>query len=259
MSRNFELLQLAGCEQKYFSAAEQRTKTESANGTVGNRRRANEGLNLVGSLGTSRDEVAKLVERVFLAPKLKAPRVVVFSGVERSSGSGWVCARASRILAKQAIERVCAVDTNFHAPCLHQYFREQNLGGLADAIYHSRPAMNFAKQLAGSNLWLLAAGNKSSNGADLSSGAMFETRLRELRSEFGYVLVDAPPVNGSAEAINSCQMADGIILVMDSSGTPRGAALKARNIVGSTSVPLLGVVLNHRPDSLPGILSRILK
>lgn len=259
MSRNFELLQYAGWGPKYLSIPEQKVKSDSDNGNGANQRRANESPNIAGWPGTLHDEVTKLVHRVFLAQKSKAPRVVVFSGMGRSSGSSWVCARSSKILARHVSERVCTVDANFHAPILHQHFREQNLAGLADAIHHSRPAMNFAKRLNGSNLWLLAAGNKPTDGTALSIGSMLETNLTEMRSEFGYVLIDSPPINGRADAINFRQIADGIILVMDSSGTSRTAALKARHSVDSSSVPLLGVVLNQRSDSIPDILSKILK
>src|SRR5580700_7234976 len=51
-----------------------------------------------GLADTARWELVKLVQRLFCAPDLKAPRLVVLSGLEAKNQSGWVAACASEIL-----------------------------------------------------------------------------------------------------------------------------------------------------------------
>jgi Mrp family chromosome partitioning ATPase len=247
MSRNFEVLQKAGWKQGHFEKQDY-----ASNVDVGPKRYAPKAE-------VVRDEAAKLVERVFLNPGLRAPRMVVFSGVNQGAGSSWVCARASKILAAQVNERVCAVDANIQTPTLHRDVGEGNFSGWADALRESRSMVALASQVKGSNLWLLPAGKPGPVSRDLRAANRFGTSIAELRAEFGYVLVDSAPVTAEYYAAEFGQEADGMILVMESSGTSPHAALRAKQDVEARGIPLLGIILNQSSDPLPTFLRRLLK
>ena len=55
------------------------------------------------------------------------------------------------------------------------------------------------------------------------------------------------------------QEADGMILVMESSGTSPQVALKAKHDVEARGIPLLGIILNQSSDPLPNFLRRLLR
>src|ERR1700685_321322 len=84
--------------------------------------------------GMARDEVTKLVHRLFLLAGNEAPRRVVFTGAEAGNGGTWMCAHTGEILASQVDRSVCVVDCNFRSPSLHEEFRVQNHHGLSDAL-----------------------------------------------------------------------------------------------------------------------------
>jgi Mrp family chromosome partitioning ATPase len=247
MSRNFEVLQKAGWKQGHFEKQDY-----ASNVDLGPKRYAPKAE-------VVRDEAAKLVERVFLNPGLRAPRMVVFSGVNQGAGSSWVCARASKILAAQVNERVCAVEANIQTPTLHRHVGEGNFAGWADALRESRSMVGLASQVKSSNLWLLPAGKPGPVSRDLRAANRFGTSIAELRAEFGYVLVDSAPVTAEHYAAEFGQEADGMILVMESSGTSPHVALKAKQDVEARGIPLLGIILNQSSDPLPTFLRRLLK
>jgi Mrp family chromosome partitioning ATPase len=85
------------------------------------------------------------------------------------------------------------------------------------------------------------------------------TSVAELRAEFGYVLVDSAPVTTEHYAAEFGQEADGMILVMESSGTSPDVALKAKQDVEARGTPLIGIILNQSSDPLPTFLRRLLK
>src|ERR1700693_648954 len=72
--------------------------------------------------GMAREEVTKLVHRLFLVGGEQGPRHVVFTGTELGNGCSWMCAHAAEILASQVGGSVCIVDGNLSSPSLHEQF-----------------------------------------------------------------------------------------------------------------------------------------
>ena len=253
MSRNFEVLQKVGWRQGNFDRQDHFQRQDHApHVDVETKRHA-------AKTEVVRDEAAQLVERVFLNPGLRAPRMVLFSGMNRDAGSSWVCARASKILAAQVNERVCAVDAHLQTPTLHCHLGGGNFAGWADGLRESRSLITLASQVKGSNLWLLPAGKPGPISHDLKATNRLGTGVAELRAQFGYVLVDSPPVSADSYVAEFGQEADGMILVMESSGTSPDVALKAKQDVEARGIPLLGVILNQSIDPVPNFLRRLLR
>src|SRR6202023_4088200 len=105
-----------------------------------------------------RDELLKLVQRVFFAPGENGSRLVVVSGTESGNGCSWICARMAEILRSQISGTVCVVDANLRSPGVNREFGVKNHYGLADALEVSQPVRGFVTQLSRSNLWLLSCG-----------------------------------------------------------------------------------------------------
>jgi capsular exopolysaccharide synthesis family protein len=201
-------------------------------------------------------EGIKLVQRLFLLPGAEAPRMVVFCAVETGDGSSWICVRAGDTLASQVKASVCVVDANFHAPFLHEYFRRDNSKGLADAILEPGPIRNYAHQLDGGNLWLITCGSRPTDPHTLLNSDRLQPRLAELKAEFDYVLIDAPPMNLYTDAALLGRLADGVVLVVQANSTYRQVARKAKESLDSAKVRLLGTVLNKRTFPVPESLYR---
>jgi Mrp family chromosome partitioning ATPase len=72
-------------------------------------------------------------------------------------------------------------------------------------------------------------------------------------------LVDSPPVTADSYAAEFGREADGMILVMESSGTSPQVALKAKQDVEARGIPLLGIILNQSSDPFSNFLRRLLK
>jgi capsular exopolysaccharide synthesis family protein len=201
-------------------------------------------------------EGIKLVQRLFLLPGREAPRMVLFCGVGKGDGSSWVCLRASEILAAQVNASVCVVDANLHAPILHEYFRTDNAKGLADAVLESAPISSYAHRPAGSNCWVITCGSRIVDPHTLWSSDRLPPRLSEMRAEFDYVLIDAPPISSYTDALVLGKLADGVVLVVQANSTHREVARKAVQSLESAKVRVLGAVLNKRTFPVPESLYR---
>jgi len=75
--------------------------------------------------------------------------------------------------------------------------------------------------------------------------------LSELRKNFTYVLIDAPPINAYADATLLGRMADGMVMILEANTTRREAARRAKDSLDAAGIRLLGAVLNKRTFPIP--------
>ena len=242
MSKNYEVLREVGKDLELF-------KTEGTPPAV----RDFGNISLNGSKRV-REEILRLIQRTFLSGGPNAPRRVIFTAVDRGNGCSWVCARAAEALAAQVDGTVCVVEADLRTPSLHRYFGVGRGSGLADAMLQQGPVHDFARQIRGTNLWLMSGRELPSDASDALSNDQLKSRFAELCSEFRYVLVDAPPVNESADSLIFGRMADGAVLVLEAHTTRRESARKAKECLEAANVKLLGAVLNKRTYPLPEAL-----
>lgn len=247
MSRNFELLQKIGREQVLYAstaAEEQIPEMEPAPPVVpvGTRLEIE---------GAELEEITKLVQRVFLLPGGDAPRTVVFSGVEPGNGCSWVCARVAEVLTSQVTGSVCLVDANLRHPGLNEQFGVGDSFGLTDALRQREPMRTYAQPLACPNLWLVGAGSAAEDGQSLLSSDRMRLRLAELKSQFEYVLIDAPAIGASNDATVMGSATDGLVLVLKANSSRRESARGAIQDLRAAKVRVLGAVLNQRTFPIP--------
>jgi len=208
-------------------------------------------------IGLIDNEINKLVQQVFiLHDDNHAVKAVTFCGVNRGDGCSWVCARASEALSEQTPGRVCIVDANFRSPSLHEHFRVEKGTGLADALKNSMPIGAFARPAWSSYLWFVSAGGNGNDPNGALNPASLRTRLSQLRDEFDYVLVDAPPIGSCGDSTLLGQLTDGVVLVVGCNSTRRETARAAKESLEGAGVPILGTVLNRRTYPIPEALYR---
>jgi Mrp family chromosome partitioning ATPase len=244
MSRNFELLQQASKFHELSPTAEGEPiplveATDDASTPV------------LEATGMARDEITKLVNRLFLIPGTEAPRSVVFTGTEIGNGCTWLCARLGELLASLVRGSVCLLDCNLRSPGLHQQFGVQNHHGLSEALTQTEGIRRYLRPLSRPNLWLLSCGSPVDNREALLGSDRMGMRLQELRDEFDYVIVDAGPLGAGTGGIVLGSLAEGVVLVLKANSSRRDTARKAMEDFQRAKVPILGVVLNRRTFPIP--------
>ncbi len=88
-----------------------------------------------------------------------------------------------------------------------------------------------------------------------------ESMLRELRKRFKFVVIDSPPVLPVTDAMILSTLVDGVVFVVESGATVRGAVTRARKILQNVGANVLGIVLNKvdvRHDGYYGITDTVI-
>ncbi len=263
MSRNFELMQNLGKEREMFQATTQAATV--AEPTLVEPTVVEPTFNPAPPIELQplqlkmeegqRDEIFKLVQRVFLMPGDKS-RVVVVTGMESGTGCSWICARMAEVLAAQTSGSVCVVDANLRSPGLHREFGVQNHYGLTDALKVTDPIRRFVTSLSRPNLWLLSCGAEVEGMHNMLGSDRMRSLLPELQREFDYVLIDSPSMGSGDESVMLGRGAEGVVLVLRANSSRRETARKAVRDLEHANVRVLGAVLNHRTFPVPEAIYR---
>src|ERR1700722_12817004 len=237
-SRNLDVLHRAGMDQQLFNVAAmpETPQTKAAPPPT----------------GFSHGETFKLIQHLFLTVNSVSPRAVVFCGVDEEGGRDWICAQTAELLASLKHGSICVVDANVTNPSLHSYFGLENCRGLSAAVVEAGPVTDFTQQAGKGRLRLLNAGEPSMglNSSPLIASTRLAGRMRELRANFDYVLVNAPTASRSSVTSYLGSLADGVVLIVEPSFTSRQATREIKEEIEAAGGRILGVVLHRRALSL---------
>lgn len=259
MSKNFELMQQAGRDQDFLTGRPVPSAAPT-NGDGGNGRRAlphrnGSGLDVDHVAG---EEALRLVQRVFLSQAQDSSRAVVFAGIDTGNGCSRICVDVAGALANSIEGSVCLVEANLHSPSLPAMFGTTNHHGLTDSLSSEAPIRSFVKLVRGENLFLLSSGSMTRGSLGVLNPEKMKARLADLRQEFDYVLIDAPPLSEHSEGAVLGQISDGLILVLEAHSTRREAAARIAENLRASQIRLLGAVLNKRTFPIPQPLYKLL-
>jgi protein-tyrosine kinase len=199
-----------------------------------------------------REQVRGLVRRVFFPGWPRPAHQVVMSGIDRTRGVAQLCMRITKDLAAQIPGNVCLVDANLHSMelCRLLQTEEGELTSVEDA------PLKIDYRRVSENLWFVSAGSFFGNGVPGISAAHLRSRLSELRREFEYAVIHAPPAGLYSETALLGNLSDGVILVVRANSTRRIAARRTREILQNADARLLGTVLSERTFPVPEALYR---
>jgi protein-tyrosine kinase len=241
MSKHFELLQQIEKEQSFGASSNGAPVLPvSGNGSFGN-----------GSTLWANDESLRLVQQVFLLQTQAPPRIVVFAGIDHGNGCSRISASVAETLAKKAGGRVCLVEANFRSPGLPAILGVPNHPGLTDALLQDGLISNYTRPVGADNLWLLSAGTIAADSPNLITSDQLKVRVDQLRKEFDFVIIDAPPLTRYSDAVVLGQLSDGLVLIIEAESTRREAASAVAENLRSAKVPILAAVLNKRTFPIP--------
>ena len=241
MSRNFELMQQLEWEQ------DQPAFNVSGVSLLADEDRAGHACNQQWAA----DEALELAHRLFLLQKREPPRVAVFAGIDHGSGCSHVCASVAEALARNTPGTVCLLEANFRSPGLLSLFNATSHCGFTDALLGDGPIGSLTKPVGPDKLRLIPAGALDADSPNLLTTRLLGPRLAELRADFDFVIIDAPPLLRYADATALARLSDGIVLVLEAESTRKDAALQAAEKLRSSNVSIIGAVLNKRTFPIP--------
>jgi capsular exopolysaccharide synthesis family protein len=156
------------------------------------------------------------------------------------------------VVLGQLGKRVLLVDADLHRPRIHEVLHISNRVGLVSILAENlEPARAIVKTDL-PEVYAVPSGPSSPNPSGLLSSEAMTTFLELARTNFDYVVLDAPPVAPVADPIVLGHQTDGVVLCVKGGETPREQVVRVRDKLLRSNVRILGVVLNALAEE-PGL------
>jgi capsular exopolysaccharide synthesis family protein len=175
-------------------------------------------------------------------------QVVTVTSPGPGDGKSVVAANLAISLA-QSGKRVMLVDCDLRTPRVQELFKIGRLGDSLKSIMASEVDLRMAvRSCEVANLFLLPAGRGPMDPTDLLTRPKFCELLAELKMQYEYVIVDAPPTLAEAELAVLAQCADGAVLVVRAGADCRSRSDRAQGDLIGAGTRVLGAVVNSTPE-----------
>jgi len=146
------------------------------------------------------------------------------------------------ILARDFGRRVLLIDGDLRRPSLWRYVGSKPSTGLTDVLANRQSPEAAVRPLRHEQLSVLEAGLTPLNPTRLWKSSAIKQLLAHFEKHYDYIILDTPPVLTVVDTTLIADVVDGVVVVVRSGMTPKGALQKA---LGALPRPkLVGTVLN---------------
>jgi polysaccharide biosynthesis transport protein len=94
------------------------------------------------------------------------------------------------------------------------------------------------------NLHIIASGTIPPNPAEIVYSKALDGFMQQVRAEYDYVLIDAPPLLAATDAALLAAKADAVVMVYRVGKIPRGILKRAKTQLDNVKAKVIGVILN---------------
>ncbi len=140
--------------------------------------------------------------------------------------------------------KVLLIDADLRKPKVNQFFDFNNTPGLTNFLGHMSEMEQIVHKTEYQNLSVICAGVIIPNPSELLASDEMAAFLKEVETQFDYIIIDTPPLNVVVDALPLIKLSDGVILVVreDSSTYPElNKTVKSLEMVNAK---ILGIILN---------------
>ena len=144
----------------------------------------------------------------------------------------------------QSGKRTLLVDADFRRPRLHELFGLSAPVGMATVLAGEATLDEAIQQSPVPGLSILPCGPIPPNPAELLTSPRFQEVLAVLRERYDLVMIDTPPLLAVSDPAVVAPRVEGVLIVLRYSKDGRPSAQRAKQILDTLGVNVLGVVVN---------------
>lgn len=142
-------------------------------------------------------------------------------------------------------EKVLLIDADLRRPVQHTILGVSNRFGLTNVLLRDVPVEEAIKATSVPNLHFLPSGRLPRTSLGVLDPKRIGELISSLKSKYDVVLIDTPPLVGISDSSIIAKETDGAIIVVQYRKYPREMLSKARQMIESLGVKVVGAVLNN--------------
>jgi capsular exopolysaccharide synthesis family protein len=173
---------------------------------------------------------------------LQPIHTVVVSSASPAEGKSLTAANLALAEAHLAGNTTLLADFDFRRPLIHTMFGIDRSPGITDYLLGQAPLHKIIKRIAGTNLYVMPAGQAVINPLELLNLREVKHLMDRLPSLFQWVIMDSPPLLFAADANLLGTLSNGTLLVVRIGHTTIDSVTRAMQSLCNNNV--LGIVVN---------------
>ncbi|MDP2923987.1 MAG: polysaccharide biosynthesis tyrosine autokinase [Candidatus Omnitrophota bacterium] len=181
---------------------------------------------------------------IFSSPEDKPLKTVLITSASPQEGKSTVTINLGTIFA-HANEKVLILEADMRRCRIGSSLGIDSKDGLSSFLAGAATLDIVIKHTPIPNLFLIPAGPRPPNPAELLSSAKSRQLLGELKTRFDRIIIDAPPVLTVTDAAILANMADGVVYVIRAGFRNIEAILSCRQRLNEAKARIIGVILNN--------------
>ena len=198
------------------------------------------------------EQIAALEQQMFLLRQKNKGKIVLFTSSRGKEGVSTIIFNLSLHIAEKYPERnILIIDANVNSPMLHTALNIPLSPGLNEAIKENRSLAESIHVVPSScSIHVVPSG---SNGVvkKVITPEVFSSFLANIESRYDWILIDAPPILESADALSIINIADMIFLVVQAHKTTSDVVSKTKTYLEKQDCIIDGVILNRVRKVIP--------
>ena len=176
------------------------------------------------------------------------PLMLSVSSPESGDGKSTVAGALAGVFASQG-HKVVLVDGDIRRGNLHRSIGIRRAPGLTDYLAQRAQYDEVLQPTENHGFTLIGSGTRMQSGPELLGSPAMGQLIRKLRSQFGVIIVDTPPLGAGVDAYVLGAATGNLVLVLRTGRTDGQLAEAKLSLLDRLPVRVLGVVLNDVPAS----------
>ena len=171
------------------------------------------------------------------------PVVVAVTSPGSGDGKSFVCSNLALAFA-YANHRTLLVDADLRRGALHRTLQLRREPGLTDLLVAKASPEQVLQATTHPSLAFVASGSRRGDAPELLGAARMADFMTSVRSSYGVIVVDTPPLGAGVDAFVLASLAGSLLMVLRLGKTDRELAEAKMDLLRQLPVRVLGAVLN---------------
>lgn len=167
---------------------------------------------------------------------------VVVTSPSPAEGKSFAAVNLALAEAQLTDNMTLLADFDFRRPIVHSMFQVDRSPGITDYLLGKAKLHEVIKKVAGTNLYIMPAGEAVINPLELLNLQEVRTMLDNLPQAFNWVILDSPPLLFAADANLLATLCQGTVLVVRIGTTTIDSITRAMQSLCENN--LLGIIVN---------------
>jgi succinoglycan biosynthesis transport protein ExoP len=198
---------------------------------------------LVASHSVEAEDYRSIRTAFLVTAEQHAARTILISSAEPGDGKTTLVCNLAIALA-QSGKKILLIDGDLRRPNVHNLFRLAPGIGFTEVLSGEIDPLNAIRPTIINGLSVMTAGHVPANPAELLSSPRLHQIIRDVRDEYDFVFIDAPPLLAVSDPCILAQHTDGMLIVSRINKNTRAAAIRVREIIQDQRLRVLGAVAN---------------